>query len=396
MLVRVLSHYVKGVFLQMKVSFPHMGQTTAYRKLVEFFGHEVIMPERPTQRTFDLGVLHSPEFICYPAKVMAGTYIEACQRGAEVIISSGGSGPCRAGMYCEVHRRILKKLGYDTEIIIFDSMFKAPVYFLKQLIRVINGRPLHKVLHYGLYVIKMMEYLDNIEKIIKVRRAYEINKGDFDRTLSEINNMFYETSNKKELKKAYVKALSMIDAVPIKSADEDKKLRIGIIGEIFVVMDSATNMNIEARLNSLGAEVESCQYISDWIYHNVTPSFLSKDKTHRMHIEGAKYTTCNCGGHHLGNIGWIEDYAKRDFDGIIHLMPFGCLPELVTRSMSHKLSEQFDIPILTMSIDEQNGEANTQTRLEAFVDLCAGRKKKKQNSKDTDKKPKAEREEALV
>ena len=56
-------------------------------------------------------------------------------------------------------------------------------------------------------------------------------------------------------------------------------------------------------------------------------------------------------------------------------MPFGCLPELVTRSMSHKLSEQMDIPILTMSIDEQNGEANTQTRLEAFVDLCAGRKK---------------------
>lgn len=366
----------------MKVSFPNMGQITAYRKLVEFLGHEAIMPERPTQRTFDLGVLHSPEFICYPAKVMAGTYIEACEKGAEVIISSGGSGPCRAGMYCEIHRRILKKLGYDTEVIIFDSMFKAPGYFLKQLIRVKNGKPLLSVLRYGLYVIKMMHYLDNIEKTIKIKRAYEVNKGDFDKCLKEINDMFYRTNNKRQLRQEYNKALEMLDRVPLRDKDESKKLRIGIIGEIFVVMDSATNMNIESRLNALGAEVESCQYISEWIYHNVTPSFLSKDKTHKMHEEGKKYTTCNCGGHHLGNIGWIEDYAKRGFDGIVHLMPFGCLPELVTRSMSHKLSEHFDIPILTMSIDEQNGEANTQTRLEAFVDLCAGRRKSRLKKKN--------------
>ncbi len=358
-----------------------MGQTTAYRKLVEFFGHEAIMPERPTQRTFDLGVLHSPEFICYPAKVIAGTYIEACEKGAEIIVSSGGSGPCRAGMYCEVHRRILKKLGFNTEILVFDSMFKAPGYFIKQILRLKNGKPFISFLSYGLYVIKMMEYLDNIEKAIKIKRAYEVNKGDFDKYLKKVNDMFYATNNKKELKIAYDKALKMLEEIPTQEKPEDKKLRIGIVGEIFVVMDSATNMNIESRLNALGAEVESSQYISDWIYHNVTPTVFAKDKTHRMHIEGKKYTTCNCGGHHLGNVGWIEDYAKRGFDGIIHLMPFGCLPELVTRSMISSLSEEFGIPILSMSIDEQNGEANTQTRLEAFMDLCAGRKKAKLRNK---------------
>lgn len=40
-------------------------------KILEMLGHEVIMPESPTQRTFDLGVLNSPEFICYPSKVRA-------------------------------------------------------------------------------------------------------------------------------------------------------------------------------------------------------------------------------------------------------------------------------------------------------------------------------------
>lgn len=369
----------------MKVSFPNMGQTTAYRKLIEFLGHEAIVPDKPTQHTFDLGVLHSPEFICYPAKVMTGTYIESCEKGAEMIISSGGCGPCRAGMYCEIHRRILKKLGYNTEIVIFDSFFKSPGYFIKQLRRVVNGKSIISVLNYGLYIIKMMKYLDDIEKTIKIKRAYEKNKGDFDRILKNVNESFYNTKNKKELKKEYLNALRMLDEVPVKDSSNENKLKIGIVGEIFVVMDSATNMNIESRLNALGTEVENCQYISDWIYHNITPSFVADDKTHHMHKAGEKYTTCNCGGHHLGNVGWIEDYAKRGFDGIVHLMPFGCLPELVTRSMIHRLSDEFNIPILTMSIDEQNGEANTQTRLEAFVDLCRGRKEIKKNQKRKEK-----------
>ena len=80
----------------MKVSFPYMGQTTAYKKFLELLGHEVIAPSLPTQHTFDLGVLYSPEFICYPFKVMMGSYFEVCEKGAEMIISSGGWAlPCR-------------------------------------------------------------------------------------------------------------------------------------------------------------------------------------------------------------------------------------------------------------------------------------------------------------
>jgi predicted nucleotide-binding protein (sugar kinase/HSP70/actin superfamily) len=299
----------------MKVSFPNMGQITAYKKVIEFFGHEPIVPERPTQRTFDLGVLHSPEFICYPSKVMAGTYIEACEKGAEVIISSGGSGPCRAGMYCEIHRRILKKLGYKTEIIIFDSFFKAPGLFIKNINRIRNGRNVFSAARFARYIIKMIEFLDTIEKDIKKRRAYEVNKGDFDKCLKQINEMFYNTSGLRELKKVNKVALEMVKAVPLKEIEENKKLRLGIVGEIFVVMDSATNMNIESRLNALGVEVTSTQYISDWIYHNIMPKPLRHDEHHRMDLAGKKYTTCNIGGHHLGNIGWIEHFAKEGYDG---------------------------------------------------------------------------------
>lgn len=76
----------------------------------------------------------------------------------------------------------------------------------------------------------------------------------------------------------------------------------------------------------------------------------------------------------MENTGRIIDFGEKGYDGVIHLMPFGCLPELITRSMIPKLSEQYDMPILSVSMDEQTGEANLQTRLEAFVDLCRSKK----------------------
>ncbi len=148
----------------MKISFPYMGCVTGYKKLLELLGHEVVMPYKPTQNTIDLGVKYSPEFICFPFKVMLGTYIEAAQRGAEVIISSGGHGPCRAGLYGEVHQRILKSLGYDVEVIIFDSLFKSFGEFYRKLDMVRNGVPLRKVLKYVHFCYKMICQMDEIEK----------------------------------------------------------------------------------------------------------------------------------------------------------------------------------------------------------------------------------------
>ncbi|MDD2496943.1 MAG: hypothetical protein PHY90_02230 [Desulfitobacteriaceae bacterium] len=68
------------------------------------------------------------------------------------------------------------------------------------------------------------------------------------------------------------------------------------------------------------------------------------------------------------------DYKEQGFDGIVHLMPFGCLPELISQSIMPKVSEDLDIPVLTLSLDEQTGRANSLTRLEAFVDLIRTRK----------------------
>lgn len=361
----------------MKISFPYMGQVLGYKKLLEALGHEVIMPSKPTQHTFDLGVLHSPEFICYPFKVMMGTYIEACDAGAEMIVSSGGSGPCRAGMYCEVHRRILKQLGYSTEVLIFDSLFKHPIRFFRQLARLKNKTPVIKVIKALMITLKMLDMLDNIDEKIKIKRAYEVNKGDFDKVLEQIHMEFDKASGLKQLKRAYAEADKLLDNVPVRNCRQNEKIRIGIVGEIYVAMETATNMEIEKRLNALGVEVYNVQTISGWIKHNILPKKINKSESWKVFDEGSKYKRCACGGHDKENTGWIIEFAKRKYDGVVHLMPFGCLPELITRSIIPQMSADLDMPILTMSIDEQNGEANTQTRLEAFVDLCRSKKKSK-------------------
>jgi len=75
------------------------------------------------------------------------------------------------------------------------------------------------------------------------------------------------------------------------------------------------------------------------------------------------------------------DYSKRGFDGVVHLMPFACLPELVSQSVIPRISEDYGIPVLTLAIDEQSGKANSMTRIEAFVDLIKNSKRKKMAAK---------------
>ena len=61
-------------------------------------------------------------------------------------------------------------------------------------------------------------------------------------------------------------------------------------------------------------------------------------------------------------------------DGVIQILPFGCMPEIVAESIIPTISKDLDIPAMTLTVDELTGEAGYQTRLEAFVDLLSRRK----------------------
>ena len=364
----------------MKVSFPHMGCVTGYKKLMEKLGHEVVMPDPPSQKTMELGVKYSPEFICFPFKVMMGTYIECAERGAELIVSSGGNGPCRAGMYPDVHQKVLQELGFDTKVIVFDNMFNDFKAFYEIAMLVKNGTSNFKLLGIARFCYNLIKKMDKLEKKMKIMRAYEINQGDFSRTWKKIKNMFDKCDTYSEINKTYKKALRMFDSIPMRQVEESKRIRVGIVGEIYVIMEPTVNKNVEEILNSMGVEVENVQYISDWVEHNLIPKWLPFPKSHRIFKSSDKLAPINCGGHDKENMGWVMDFAKRGFDGVVHLMPFACLPELVNLGKFPAVSEELNIPIMSLSLDEQMGEAHVKTRLEAFTDLIRNKHFAKQKN----------------
>ena len=70
----------------------------------------VALPEA-TRRTLELGTQHSNDFVCAPFKHILGDYIEALERGADVLVQFAG--PCRLGYYGELQESILRDMGYE-------------------------------------------------------------------------------------------------------------------------------------------------------------------------------------------------------------------------------------------------------------------------------------------
>ena len=56
-------------------------------------------------------------------------------------------------------------------------------------------------------------------------------------------------------------------------------------------------------------------------------------------------------------------------DGIIHVKPFGCMPEINAMPALMNISADFKIPVLFFSFDAQTSETGVKTRLEAFYDM---------------------------
>jgi len=357
-----------------RVAFPYMGTVIIYKKLFELLGHDVVVPPRPSKKTFDLGVKYSPEFACFPYKTIMGSYIEVCEIGVDAIVTSGGSGPCRAGFYSEIHKKELEKLGYDVEVIVFDSLFKDKKKFFERIKKLKGNNSWLKIINTIVFTYKMVQEIDKLDKKIHQIMPYEVNFGQTSKVWEEIQQQFDQVSTKKQLQKTVQKANEMIEAIEKYNVEPDERIRIGIVGEIFVVMEPSVNMEIEKLVGELGCEVEKSQYLSEWLNHNMLPSFLKSSHEEEILQKGEQFIEIEIGGHAKQSVGQIIDFKERGFDGIIHLMPFGCLPELISQSIIPKITKQYDIPVLTIALDEQTGQANNRTRIEAFIDLIKNKK----------------------
>jgi predicted nucleotide-binding protein (sugar kinase/HSP70/actin superfamily) len=75
-------------------------------------------------------------------------------------------------------------------------------------------------------------------------------------------------------------------------------------------------------------------------------------------------------------VGKTVLFARNGIDGVIHIFPFTCMPELVAQTILIKVQKDLDIPILTLIIDEHTAVGGMETRIEAFIDLLERRRRR--------------------
>ncbi len=355
-----------------KVTFPRMGESwRTFKMILEDLGNEVVVPPRPSKHTLDLGVRYSPEFACLPLKILTGTYLETIKMGADTIVTSGGVGPCRAGEYAVLHHKILQELGYEVKMIVFEPPRLYPLNFIK------NVRALNKARVSIKGIIarikrawRKLVALDNAEKLSHKIRPRELNRGTTTKVYLKVLEWIDQAYTTEQIIEAEAAALEALRSVP---QDADREvLKVGIVGEIYVLLEPASNLEIEETLGHLGVEVERSMFLTGWTKDNTSKNETTEVMT--VKEAAAPYLPELIGGHGRDSVGNTILCAKRGFDGMVQLAPFTCIPEIVARTILTRVSKDYNIPVLTFFLDEQTGKAGMLTRLEAFVDLIRRKK----------------------
>ncbi len=347
----------------MRVTYAHMGTSTiVFKSMLEEIGHEVISPPRPTPKTLSLGVQYAPEFACIPFKLVLGTYLETLPKGVEMIVSAGGYGPCRAGFYGELHRRILKEMGYNPQFIFFFPPLKKPADFFKKILKLKKGGSWGDFFRSVRNGFAKLKSIDDIEIKSHEARARELNRGDTSRAFRKGIEYLEEARSPKEIEEAHLEGLKELEKVP-QNLDFEP-LKVGIIGEIYVQLEPAANFYLEETLGHMGVIPRRTIFLTSFTRRDVVAHGEREAKERAQ-----PYIPLVIGGHGQNSVGDVVHFAEKGFHGIVQLAPFTCIPEIVAKSIMPHLSKVNGIPVLTFFIDEQTGQAGVETRLEAFVDL---------------------------
>ncbi|MBE7709948.1 MAG: hypothetical protein E7Z93_05830 [Cyanobacteria bacterium SIG32] len=359
-----------------KVAFPHMGLIyVAWSAALRKVGVEPFIPPYTSKKTLSLGTKHSPEAICLPYKLILGNFVEALEGGSDYVAMITSPGICRLGEYGKCIQNALHDLGYDAryiELQLYDGI-EGMYRFLRELTEKNNPVLFAKAITLA---IRKVFLIDDLETKLAYLRAREIKIGDAEKAFNKAVKIVEAEDSLSKLKNAKKLAFAEMDKVKIDTTREI--LHVDITGEIFLVCDPFSNQNIERELGKMGVEVRKSLTVSSFLKDAIIPKVFKKGETHleRANRLAKPYLMRDIGGDALECVSDVAYANERGIDGIIHISPFTCMPEIMSQNIFPSMRENCEIPILPLIMDEQTGKAGYLTRLEAFVDLMRRRKRK--------------------
>lgn len=321
-----------------------------------------------TPETLRLGVEASPESACLPFKACTGHFIKAAMEGVEYGVMVNSMGTCRLRYYREAQQKILKDRGLD--LFVFGLGYDG---FKPPLIR-----------HFDPDVIPFLQCcararlktltVDALEKEVWRVRAIERQRGDATRIIEACIADLDRARTVDEIRAFAGTIKKRFGSVAV---DKSRvPLKVGLLGEATLLRNRFLNHNIEEILGGLGVEIRNFFLLGDEMRNILKIGFFSRNSRRTLKRIARPYLKHVVGGHALDSVAHTIRCEKEGFDGVVHVAPSGCMPEVSIRPILHRIGKDMDFPVLDLSFDEHTSHVGVVTRLEAFVDILQNRKRK--------------------
>lgn len=378
-------------------------------KVFNHYGYKTELLEDGThgdeKAVIDAGLRNVHNDACYPALLVIGQFIHALESGrydthkiALMMTQTGGG--CRASNYIALIRKALKKAGFEYVPVIslnFSGLEKNPGFKITL-----------PMAHRAVYAVL---YGDLMMTLINQTKPYECVSGSSEKLADEwTDRLAYEMTHKSlkysDVKKNYAKMVADFASI---SLTGEKKVKVGIVGEIFVKFSPLGNNNLEEFLISENAEpvmaglmdfVMYCIYnpIEDaklygrgkktaWIYKLVC-KFAAKKQNDMFEairnngtftVPSSFDRTVHAAEGYISNgvkmgEGWLLtaemlELIAEGVDNIVCAQPFGCLPNhIVGKGMMKPIKETHpNVNIVAIDYDPGATKINQENRIKLML-----------------------------
>ncbi len=368
-------------------------------------GYKVDMLENTGRPVIDAGQKYVHNDACYPAILVIGQLINAVQNGsydphkvALVITQTGGG--CRASNYIHLLRKALEKAGLDYIPVIsvnLSGLESNPGFQLSLGL-------LRKIVFAAIYG-------DLLLAVSNQTRPYEVTKGDTDAAIEQCMEFLLSDMDAgkgmtfKSMEQNFDRITATFKAIPVTG---EEKVKVGIVGEIYVKYAPLGNNNLADFLLAEGAEpvipglmdflifkvnnreVDVGLYGGKWIKEKVChwlQNYLMKYQ-HAM-IDALKRAGFRAPGDfndlrqlikgYLGEgnkmgEGWLLtaemlELIHTGIPNIVCTQPFGCLPNhIVGKGMIRKIKDDYPWSnVVAIDYDPGATRINQENRIKLML-----------------------------
>jgi predicted nucleotide-binding protein (sugar kinase/HSP70/actin superfamily) len=246
--------------------------------------------------------------------------------------------------------------------------------------------------------------IDVLQKALWEHRPHEKERGASDRAYdAALARITAAIEARSDLLPVLKEAYEEFRAIPL--TDRTKPV-IGVVGEIYIRSNRFSNENIVRQIEMLGGEAWVAP-VSEWLLYltataadaaKMNRSWKALLKAHWTHYiqhrderrmasrfngsfrslrepsieetlrRAEPYIHRSFQGEAVLSVGKAIDYIGRGVSGIVNVMPFTCMPGTIASAVLKRVREERNnIPLLSIAYEGQ-GDTQTITRLEAFME----------------------------